>query len=123
MVLHQCSGPEHAIPIEQLKSAIRVIFRSSGTKLPRPFTVPLTLFRSGLPLIGLFLPASAKRAIKALPFLFDYLEEVQKFSNGKTRKMHEQDGIEFPEVGNYLKTVVEYYLEKKGKAKRTSQSG
>jgi nucleoside-diphosphate-sugar epimerase len=123
MVLHQCSGPEHGIPIEQLKFAIRDIFRSSGTKLPPPFTVPLPLFRSGLPLIGVFLPAPAKRAIKALPFLFDYLEEVQKFSNEKTRRMHEEAGIEFPEVGSYLKTVVEYYLQKKGEARTSSQSG
>lgn len=111
-ILHLCSGPEHAIPIEQLKSYIRTIFRSLGTKLPHSFTIPLPFFKSGLPLIGLFLPAPAKRAIKALPFLFDYLEEVQMFANEKTRKMHEQDGIEFPLVGDYLKTVVEYYILK-----------
>lgn len=111
-VLHLCSGPEHAIPIEQLKSTIRSIFRASGTKLPHSFTIPLPFFTSGLPLIGLFLPAKSRRAIKALPFLFDYLEEVQKFANEKTRKMHEQDGIEFPLVDDYVKTVVEYYLQK-----------
>ncbi|MDD2336994.1 MAG: SDR family oxidoreductase [Geobacteraceae bacterium] len=111
-ILHLCSGPEHAIPIEQLKSDIRSIYRSTGTKLPLSFTIPLPFFKSGLPLIGLFLPAPAKRAIKALPFLFDYLEEVQKFSNEKTRKVHERDGIDFPLVGDYLKIVVEYYIQK-----------
>lgn len=111
-VLHLCSGPEHAVAIEQLKSSVRGIFQASGTKLPHSFSIPLPLFKSGLPLIGLFLPAPAKRAIKALPFLFDYLEEVQKFSNEKTRTMHEQDGIKFPVVGDYLKTVVEYYIQK-----------
>jgi thioester reductase-like protein len=114
-ILHLCSGPDQAIPISVLKDRVQRVFKSFGEKLPRSISVPVDLFKAGLPFISLFVSPKAKRAIKTLPVFFDYLAERQAFANASTRAVIEAEGIKLPCVHNYLETILAYYLgHKKG---------
>jgi thioester reductase-like protein len=109
-VLHECSGPDRAMPVELLKNRIQSIFRSQGEKLPSPRTVPLFLFQAALPLISLFVTPAVGRAMKTLPFFFDYLAEEQSFANVDTSRMVETEGKKLPSADGYLERVLEYYI-------------
>ena len=109
-ILHLCSGPHQAIPISVLRNRVQNIFKSFGEKLPISISVPVAMFKAGLPIISWFVSPKAKRAIKTLPIFFDYLAEKQSFANTKTRAILEPEGIKLPAVEDYLYTVLRYYL-------------
>jgi thioester reductase-like protein len=110
-VLHECSGPEHAILLTDLKKMVQKCFREKRIKLPKPVTIPVWLFKAAVPVISLFVPPKAKRAMRALPVFFDYLAENQGFENGETWRQLENK-IEFPFVGGYLEKVIGRYLQR-----------
>lgn len=112
-ILHLCSGPDQAILISDLKDRVQRVFKSFGEKLPRSITVPVDLFKAGLPFISLFVSPKAKRAIETLPVFFDYLAEKQAFSNASTMAVLEAEGIKLPCVNKYLDTILRYYLGRK----------
>jgi thioester reductase-like protein len=117
-ILHECSGPDQAILVSELKKRVQEIFSGHGERLPKPFSIPVWLFKSILPVIGLFVSKPAARAMKALPVFFDYLATTQGFGNEQTRDGLKEAGIEFPGIDDYLETVVNKYLE----YKRTKQA-
>ncbi|MGD9505456.1 MAG: SDR family oxidoreductase [Syntrophobacteraceae bacterium] len=112
-VLHECSGPENAIPLEALKSQVQTVFQSRGERIPRPRNMPLPLFQAILPLVSVFATPPVKRAIKALPFFFDYLVEKQSFANSATLAMLGPEMIELPRIGDCLEGILEYYMARK----------
>ena len=112
-ILHECSGPEQAILISDLKKRVRKIFTDHGEKLPKPVSMPVWMFKCILPVIGLFVSKNAARAMKALPVFFDYLATCQGFGNTNTKVMATAEGIEFLKVDEYLETVMNCYLDNK----------
>jgi nucleoside-diphosphate-sugar epimerase len=112
-ILHLCSGADQAIAISALSDRVRNIFNSFSEDMPRPISIPVALFKAGLPFISLFVSPKAKRAIKTLPVFFDYLAENQSFANMSTRTMLEPQGIKLPDVCKYLETILAYYVEHK----------
>ena len=110
-IFHECSGPDHAILLSDLKKVVQKCFRKNGIKLPKPVTIPVWMFKAAVPVIALFVPAKAKRAMRALPVFFDYLPESQRFENDETRKKL-KDEIEYPLVDGYLEKVMGRYLPK-----------
>lgn len=108
-ILHECSGPDKAILISDLKKRVQEVFKANGVALPKGVTIPVWLFKGMLPVIGIFVPEKAKRAMKALPVFFDYLAENQGFGNEKTRRT----AGEVPDVNNYLGNVLICYLKNK----------
>ncbi|WP_282756074.1 SDR family oxidoreductase [Desulfuromonas thiophila] len=113
-ILHLCSGPRHALPIDQLTQQIHQLFRQRRGHQPPLRQVPLGLFKAGLPLLRLLSPARTRRAIDTLPVFFDYLNEPQQFANDQTRHILHQAGIPIPPVRQYLAPVIRYYLEQHG---------
>jgi nucleoside-diphosphate-sugar epimerase len=112
-ILHECSGPDQAILVSELKKRVLKIFNNHGERLPEFFSIPVWVFKAILPVIGLFVSKSARRAMKALPVFFDYLATSQGFGNGQTRDDSKDSGIELPAIDGYLEIVVNKYLEHK----------
>ena len=46
MILHLCSGPEHAMQISFLQKSVSEIYKKYGKKVPRPLIIPLPLFKA-----------------------------------------------------------------------------
>ncbi|MDA3789573.1 MAG: SDR family oxidoreductase [Desulfobacula sp.] len=113
-ILHECSGPDNAILISHLKKKIQSIFSRYGVTLPKMVTIPVWLFKSLLPAIGMFVPEKSKRAMKALPVFFDYLTENHGFANEKTRDFIKEE-IKPLEVDEYLENTLKCYLKNKNR--------
>ena len=64
-----------------------------------------------------FVSPMTKRALSALPFFFEYLEEKQSFANAGSLKLFEHERLNLPHPEDYLATVLRYYLEKSLKNK------
>jgi len=109
-ILHLCSGPEQAIALADLRVRVRKIFAKRGFGVPRGKTIPLSLFRIGLPLSAAFAPAKQRRALRTLPIFLDYLGEDQAFANEKTQPLLAKAGIHLPAPKDYIETVLDYYL-------------
>ncbi len=103
--LHLCSGPQQAVDLMDLMKHVKDNFN----KTPATKTVPLWLFKGSLPLISLFVPSKARRAMKALPVFFNYLSHEQAFENHNTKGMLEEIGIPLPSPDDYLKRVLSAY--------------
>jgi len=112
-VLHECSGPDNAILISDLKKRVQKIFSEHGENLPRPFSIPIWFFKSILPVISMFVSSEAKRGMKALPIFFDYLSDAQKFEN-KVTLLKELKGtcLVVPPVDMYLERVLAFAILK-----------
>lgn len=108
-IFHECSGPQNAILISDLKQQIQELFKAKGISLPRSLSTPAWLFKIILPVIGLVVTGKAKRAIKALPVFLDYLSESQGFGNNRTTKIL-NGKIKRPGVEFYLERVLTFYL-------------
>jgi thioester reductase-like protein len=109
-IFHLCSGP-NAIELPALSKKVRATFQANGVKLPSQKVVPLSIFKASLPLIGIFVPEKARRAMKALPVFFDYLSERQVFTNEKTQPLLSGKGIPLPPIDDYLESIFSFYLK------------
>jgi len=108
-IFHLCSGPEDAIAIPTLMAKVRDFMRASGISLPRLYPIPLTVFRTLLPVMALLTPPRVRRALYTLPLFLDYLAEPQTFANVETQKLLTPTGIRVPPVDTYLETILTYY--------------
>jgi len=108
-VLHECSGPEDALLASDLKRIVQTVFSAAGEKLSKPISVPIWVFKAALPVIAMVAPAKARRALKTLPMLFDYMAENQSFENYKTRKLLDDQHIDQPLAENYLEYILTFY--------------
>ena len=111
-ILHLCSGPREAIPLETLRDRVRQAFQASGEVLPGSLSVPEGVLRACLPVIRMFAPAHLRPALRSLPLFLEYLAEEQGFANERSKALLSTAGIELPAVDSYLGTVLRYYLER-----------
>jgi len=65
-----------------------------------------------LPVIGLLVPPTARRAMKVLPVFLNYLVGSQGFGNERINEIS-KDNIELPANSVYLEQVLTSYLRKK----------
>lgn len=112
-ILHSCSGPEQALPLEELRSQIRKVYLTNGISIPPVISMSTGIFRSILRIVGLFMPRDVRRAIKTLPIFLDYLATEQTFANVETRALLEVGGLVIPSPHEYLDKVLDYYVSHK----------
>lgn len=112
-VLHLCAGPKRALELMQLMHTVRRIYGSAGANLPRAKVVPLGLFKTALPLLGLFVSAQARRAMRVLPVFFAYLQERQVFENQESSEVLQNIEKEHSWDEALLHKVLNYYLQNK----------
>jgi thioester reductase-like protein len=110
MILHLCSGPEHAMQISFLLKSVSEIYKKYGKKVPRPLLIPLPLFKAIIQLVNPVVSLKIRRVLNTLPFFFEYLEEKQSFSNEETQKLLAATGMVLPLAEQYLEAVLYYYL-------------
>ncbi|MFN4174932.1 MAG: hypothetical protein ACK4HV_07520, partial [Parachlamydiaceae bacterium] len=108
-VLHLSSG-KAALPLMELKKAVKDFWEKKVVALPREIDLPLPLIKGGLHLITPILPAKTKKMISTLPIFLDYLESRQVFENSQTTHLLEKKGISLPDPHNYLKNLFQYYF-------------
>ena len=109
-IYHLCSGPDGALPLCRLQQQVRAVWRQRGYQLPRLKPVPKGLLRAVIPLIGTVAGAKARRALRALPPILEYLSEDQAFDNVHSARTFEKIGLPVPMVSDYLAPVLDYYL-------------
>ena len=109
-IFHLCSGPELAIDLMDLMKCVRKIFEHRGNQLPRKKIIPRGIFKSAIPVFSMFASSKERKAMKALPFLFDYLGEQQHFENIQTRTLLKKNGISIPNIDSLLEKVLRYYV-------------
>jgi thioester reductase-like protein len=112
-ILHLCSGPEHAVPLLELRDRVRSKFRAVGIEVPRSLMLPAGAFRAAVPLLRTFASERQRRAMNTLPIFLDYLAEDQSFSNAETVPLLEKAGITLPRAAEFLDPVLDYYLSRK----------
>lgn len=117
-IFHLCSGPAGALPLEHLQQQVRAAWGRRGHRLPRLKPVSRTLLRALVPMIGAVAGAKARRALRALPPILEYLSEDQAFDNVQSARTFAEAGLPVPSVADYLAPVLDYYL-----AHRTQGSG
>lgn len=110
-ILHSCSGPELALPLDKLRTSVRQAFSAAGRALPPVINLPTSVFRTLLNGVSLFMPGETRRAIKTLPVFLDYLATEQSFSNHRTQALLADAGLGLPAPCSYLDKVLSYYLE------------
>jgi hypothetical protein len=111
--LHSCSGPEFALPLDELRGIIRKTFSGSGISIPSAISLPAGVFSAVLSAVSLFMPSEVRRAIKTLPVFLDYLATEQTFANVETRALLASNGLDIPLPSEYLGKVLDYYLSHK----------
>ncbi len=107
-IFHLCSGPNVAIPVNELVSRLQTIFSGNINKPPR--AISAGLFRAALPVMIWFAGEREKKALRNLPIFLDYLAVPQGFSNEKSKVFFEGVGINLPNPQSYLPSVLNYYL-------------
>jgi thioester reductase-like protein len=112
-ILHSCSGPEFALPLDELRGIIRKTFSGSGISIPSAISLPAGVFSAVLGAVSLFMPSEVRRAIKTLPVFLDYLATEQTFANMETRALLASNGLNIPLPSEYLGKVLDYYLSHK----------
>ena len=112
-ILHACSGPELALPLDKLRSQIRKIYSANRISMPSVISLSPGIFRTILGAVSLFMPSDVRRAIKTLPVFLDYLATEQTFANVETRALLAEAGLAIPSPDGYLGKVLDYYLRHK----------
>lgn len=110
-ILHSCSGPDLALPLNPLRDRVRQAFSLAGRRLPPVIDLPTGVFRAILTGASLLMPAEARRAVKTLPVFLDYLATDQTFANRETQQLLVEVGLPVPAPEQYLDRVLHYYLE------------
>jgi nucleoside-diphosphate-sugar epimerase len=112
-ILHLCSGPDRAMPIQSLQQFVARAFRVRGIRTPKAHMIPRSLFSAMLVPFGLFASEKTRRAIRTAPVFLDYLASDQSFHNNRTVAVLATQGFDVPGPTSYLDTVLEYYLERR----------
>ena len=109
-VLHLCAGPTGAVAIEALRDRVRARFVGAGIPVPPVRTLPSTLFRAAIALLGPIVSERNRRALAVLPIFLNYLAADQAFANVESSRLLATAGIEPPEMDRVLDNVLTYYL-------------
>ena len=112
-VLHLCAGSAAALPIGTLRDRIRARFESAGIRVPQVRTLPSSLFRGALSLVGMVVSERDRRALAALPLFLDYLAADQAFENVESNRVLESAGIKLPQMDQALENVLTYDLARR----------
>lgn len=112
-ILHSCSGPQMALPLDDLRRHIRKVYAANGVSMPSVISLSPGIFRLILGAVALFVPGDVRRAIKTLPVFLDYLATEQTFANVETRALLKEAGVAIPSPAAYLDKVLDYYLSHK----------
>jgi thioester reductase-like protein len=111
-VLHLCSGPDHALPLKKLRTAVMEQFSRHRVSVPTGRTLPIAWFNAFARAAAPLVPKQFRRALATLPIFLDYLSEDQEFANIQTRQLLEPAGLILPEADTFLRPVLDYYLER-----------
>ena len=111
-ILHLCSGPDDAIPLDDLQRHVRRVWQARDIVLPPLRPLHPRLLRAALPMLRAVAPAPTRRALNALPIFLDYLADTQAFANHLTRSRLVPAGIVVPAVTDYLEHLFDYYFMK-----------
>ena len=114
-VLHLCSGPQHAPRIDHLADRLRFLLEPAPGRRVRIQRINHRLMRRSIPWLSAIAPARPRRMLRALPYLLDYLDDVQHFDNTRTRAILEPQGLCVPPVETYLDRIIAYYLARTGR--------
>lgn len=109
-ILHLCSGPEHAMPLERLRKKITEKFQEQSLQALKRLTLSNTLFNK---IIRIAIPLASKQLSKkltTLPIFLEYLSEDQVFDNVFTKQLLECHGIAVPVSEAFLEPVLSYYF-------------
>lgn len=112
-IFHLCAGPERAVPITTLQQVVRDAWQSQGRRLHTLRTLDRRWLERLVPVIGALAGARTRRALRGLPPVLAYLAEDQGFSNERTQATLIQAGLPVPRPGDYLATVLSYYLQQR----------
>lgn len=112
-IFHLCSGPEGAIALGPLQATVRERWQRQGRTLPPLRTVSRRLLQHAVPVLGAFAGAKARRALRALPPVLEYLGEDQSFANVDTARRLAGAGLPVPPAASYLGPVLDYYLARR----------
>ena len=110
-IFHLCSGPDGALPLAPLQTRVRSLWQARGRPLPRLRTIDRGLLRRLIPVIGALTGASARRALRGLSPVLDYLDEDQGFTNTQTIAALADAGLPVPPIESYLDAVLGHYLD------------
>lgn len=113
-IFHLCSGPDEAISLTSLQQRVRRAWQAHGRKLPGLRRVNRRLLERLVPVIGALASEKARRALRGLPPILEYLAEDQGFANSQTAQTLAAAGLPVPSVDSYLDAVLEYYLDASG---------
>jgi len=109
-IIHSCSGPALALPLNPLRERVREVFSRAGRRLPPVIRLPTPVFSALLGAVGVLMPKETRRALKTLPVFLDYLATEQTFANRRTQELLSGVGLAVPLPEEYLDTVLGYYL-------------
>jgi thioester reductase-like protein len=112
-IFHLCSGYPHALPLPELQAVVRRLWADNGRPLPRLRTVDAAVLRRLVPVIGLVAGPKAKKALRALPPVLEYLAEDQGFGNERSGQAFAQAGLPVPPIRSYLSDVLGQYLTRR----------
>jgi thioester reductase-like protein len=113
-IFHLCSGPAGAIPLPRLQEKVREAWQMRGRELPRLRQVDSRVLERLATVLGVFVGAKGRRALRGLPAVLAYLAESQGFSNIETSHSLAAAGLPVPASAGYLDAVLGYYLDAKG---------
>ncbi len=125
-VFNLCSGPELAIPLDELTRKVRDIFENHGQKNPPFIVLPKlnlralqknVIFKQFQDYVPELLPKTwqhkVPKSLKSLKPIFEYLNTDQRFLNSEFVKLLDQNDLKLPPVDEYLDKVLDYYIENK----------
>lgn len=111
-VLHECSGPDGALPLTDLRKLLAPMWRAEGKTVRQIAELPDALFRAVPRLVAWALGERARRGLATLPIFLDYLRTRQQFENAVSRESAEAgDGPALPQWDAYVHRTLNYYLQ------------
>lgn len=108
-VLHLCSGPDGAVHLPELVKRLQARASAGGGPAHKIRFLPLSAFRTALPVLGWLAAGKAKRALGNLELFLAYLDELQTFDNQESRSIIGTAGIALPAAESYLDIVLDFY--------------
>ncbi|MCL6502552.1 MAG: SDR family oxidoreductase [Pirellulales bacterium] len=105
-IFHLCSGPEAAIPLDDLACRLAELERKRGTRLPTRRRLPTSFFRGALHVARPLARGRLRKLLAGMPYFLTYLEDVQVFENAHSRDFFERRGLHLPPPEQYLERVV-----------------
>ncbi len=109
-ILHLCSGPDHAMRIEDLKHLVRQSFAQRGLAVPGDRVLPRRWYASLARFTSRLAPRDARKALATLPIYLEYLADSQAFDDSVFRRWLAERGQHRPAPAVYLPKVLDYYF-------------